>query len=44
VKRSQYVVSMVPGFRSLGTKGVGMGSTASGQIHLSRDTSSPTPR
>ena len=44
VKRSQYVVSMVPGFRGLDAKGVGMGSTASGQIHLSRDISSPTSR
>ena len=28
VKRSQYVASMVPGFRGLDAKGVGMGSTA----------------
>lgn len=44
VKRSQYVASMVPGFRGLDAKGVGMGSTASGQIHLSRDISSPISR
>ena len=44
VKRSQYVASMVPGFRGLGAKGAGMGSAASEKIHLSRDTSSPTSR